>query len=97
MKWNSGLLELWYKNNNANLYANNEYGSIFQGTLWIDYPIEFSDVWFVSVGECQWGTGASWGSVLNSSKSGVMVRMFDAFKRLTPDTSIKLHIVGTWK
>lgn len=47
----------------------------------------------------QFGTGASFGTILGFNTESVSVRLFDAFKRPTSNNNVDFcfQVVGTWK
>ena len=79
---------------------NNAYGAnLYQGTRTWTYPVEFIDN-NVSVccGQFQWGTSASWGTVVSADKTSAQLRGIDAFSRATGTaTKISATAVGKWK
>lgn len=78
---------------------NNSYGSLYQGSRTWTYPVEFVDN-NVSVhcGQFQWGTSASWGTVVSADKTSANLRGIDAFSRATGTaTKIQAMAIGRWK
>ena len=78
---------------------NNAYGSLYQGSRTWTYPVEFIDN-NVSVhcGQFQWGTSASWGTVVSADKTSANLRGIDAFSRATGTaTKIQAMAIGRWK
>lgn len=79
---------------------NNAYGAnLYQGSRTWTYPIEFVDNNVsVSCGQFQWGTSASWGTVVEANKTSANLRGIDAFLRATgTETKIQAIAIGRWK
>ena len=100
VKYSNGIL---YQHNNMQVYdqaINNSYGSIYQGTREITFPIDFKNTDYIGIcGRFQWGTGASWGTVYeSSSKSSMRIRGFDYFSRASgTKVNIDWFAIGKWK
>ena len=78
---------------------NNAYGSLYQGSRTWTYPVEFYDNNVaVHCGQFQWGTSASWGTVVSVDKTSANLRGIDAFTRAT-GTAVKIQAIaiGKWK
>jgi hypothetical protein len=60
---------------------NNTYGVLYQNTGTFSFPRAFSEPPNVSLGRAQWGTGASWGYVTDTTTTSATVRVLDAFPR----------------
>ena len=92
-----------YQHNNMQVYdqaLNNSYGSIYQGTREITFHIDFKNTDYIGIcGRFQWGTGASWGTVYeSSSKSSMRIRGFDYFSRASgTKVNIDWFAIGKWK
>lgn len=79
---------------------NNAYGSnLYQGSRTWTYPVAFIDNNVsVSCGQFQWGTSASWGTVVSADKTSAQLRGIDAFSRATgTETKIQAMAIGRWK
>lgn len=78
---------------------NNTYGSLYQGSRTWTYPVEFIDNNVsVNCGQFQWGTSASWGTVVSADKTSAQLRGIDAFSRATGTaTKIQATAIGRWK
>ena len=78
---------------------NNAYGSnLYQSTRIWTFPVAFVDN-NVSVccSQFQWGTSASWGTVVGSDKNTATLRGIDAFSRATgTETKIQAIAIGKW-
>ena len=77
---------------------NNTYGSLYQGSRTWTYPVEFNDNNVsVTCGQFQWGTSASWGTVVSADKTSANLRGIDAFSRAT-GTAVKIQAIaiGKW-
>lgn len=79
---------------------NNAYGSnLYQSTRIWTFPVSFVDN-NVSVccSQFQWGTSASWGTVVGSDKNTATLRGIDAFSRATgTETKIQAIAIGKWE
>lgn len=79
---------------------NNAYGAnLYQGSRTWTYPVQFiDDNVSVSCGQFQWGTSASWGTVVAADKTSAQLRGIDAFSRATGTaTKIQAMAIGRWK
>lgn len=79
---------------------NNAYGAnLYQGSRTWTYPVQFiDDNVSVSCGQFQWGTSASWGTVVNADKTSANLRGIDAFSRASGTaTKIQAMAIGKWK
>ena len=79
---------------------NNAYGAnLYQGSRTWTYPVQFiDDNVSVSCGQFQWGTSASWGTVVNADKTSANLRGIDAFSRASGTaTKIQATAIGRWK
>lgn len=79
---------------------NNAYGAnLYQGSRTWTYPVQFiDDNVSVSCGQFQWGTSASWGTVINADKTSANLRGIDAFSRASGTaTKIQATAIGRWK
>lgn len=78
---------------------NNAYGNLYQGSRTWTYPIEFIDNNVsVTCGQFQWGTSASWGTIVSADKTSANIRGIDAFSRAI-GTAVKIQAmaIGKWK
>lgn len=78
---------------------NNAYGSnLYQGSRTWTYPVAFADNNVsVNCGQFQWGTSASWGTVVSADKNSANLRGIDAFSRATgTETKIQAIAIGRW-
>ena len=78
---------------------NNSYGSLYQSTRTWTFPVAFIDN-NVSVccSQFQWGTSASWGTVVGADKNTATLRGIDAFSRATgTEVKIQAIAIGKWK
>lgn len=79
---------------------NNAYGAnLYQGSRTWTFPAQFVDN-NVSVhcGQFQWGTSASWGTVVTADNTSANLRGIDAFSRATGTaTKIQAIAIGRWK
>ena len=100
VKYSDGTLIQWNDLSVQDQAMNNAYGSLYQGTRTITFPIEFKDTdYSAQCSQFQWGNGASWGAVVTrTSKSQMLIRGFDAFSRATGTTcNISWFAIGRWK
>lgn len=73
------------------------YGSLFVGSTSWTFPRPFSKPPAVSIGEAYWGTGASWGSAYNTTKTNCGIRLLDAVKRSDGATELSMIAIGRWR
>lgn len=98
IRYKNGIMICWRQETVTDQAINNSYGSIFQGARNYTYPIPFSSQPSVTCTSFQHGTGASWGTVVNTSTTTVVLRGFDLFSRGTGEKCIIGYIaIGKWK
>ena len=99
VKYGDGTMICYMNIDVTDQAINNAYGSAYQGSrTWI-YPAEFKDNNVsVSCGQFQWGTSASWGTVVSADKTSTNLRGIDAFSRATGTTvKIQAIAIGRWQ
>jgi hypothetical protein len=89
--------QICYYSGTKSIAINYSYGTLYQGTYTYDFPISFASIPAVSVGQSQWGTGASWGMVSDVTTSIVTLRFIDAFSRTAASMHISYIAIGRWK
>lgn len=98
IKFSDGTMICWRQETVTDQAIKNAYGSIFQGTRSYTYPIHFSSQPSVTCTIFQWGTAASWGTVVETSARIVTLRGLDISSR---ETGVKCRIgyiaIGRWK
>lgn len=57
------------------------YGSLFIGTYDWAFPFTFTAAPTVHLREAKWGTGASWGSIIDATTSKAQIRVYDIASR----------------
>lgn len=99
IKYNDGTLIQWNHLLTTDQAINNAYGSLYQGTRDITFPIPFlNDKVSVTCGQFLWGTGASWGTAVLNTNNYVTLRGYDCFSRPTgTDCYISWLAIGKWK
>lgn len=98
IKYSDGTMICWRQETVTDQAINTAYGSLFQGARNYTYPIPFSSQPSVTCTSFQYGTGASWGTVVNVSTTTVVLRGFDAFSRATGENcTIGYIAIGKWK
>ncbi len=75
----------------------NAYGSLYQNQFTCTYPAPFINKPSVSIGQIQWGTGASWGMVSGTYTGTVAFRVIDVMERSTASMDISYIAIGRWK
>lgn len=99
VKFYDGTMIQYFNDEVTDQAINNAYGSLFQGSRTWTYPVEFYDNNVaVHCGQFQWGTSASWGTVVSADKTSANLRGIDAFSRAT-GTAVKIQAIaiGKWK
>ena len=85
----------------TNQAINNSYGSLYQGTRTITFPVAFvGDTPSVQCSEFQYGTQASWGAVVGNETTltTCKLRGFDVASRPTGTSCyISWFAIGKWK
>ena len=99
VKYADGTMICYLNTTVTDQAINNAYGSMYQGSRRWNFPQQFIDTNIAcSCGQFQWGTGASWGTVVNADKNGADLRGFDLFSRATgTETKIQATAIGRWK
>jgi len=101
IRYDNGVQECWYNIEPTDQAINVAYGTLFLGTRLWTFPKPFLGTPLPSVhcSNFQWGTGASWGSVVGQpSATTVTLRGMDILSRAagTP-VYISAYAVGIWK
>lgn len=99
-KYENGDLIQWNKLTVTDQAIDQTYGSLYQGTREITFPVPFKDNSYI--GLCpvfQSGTGASWGCVYETYyNTSMQVRGFDVLSRAVGrETLIHWIALGKWK
>jgi len=100
IKYNDGTLIQWNSMTVTDQAINNAYGSIYQRTRDVIFPISFlnTDGLTVLCGAFLWGTSASWGSVMSATKTAATLRGYDYYSRATGTSCyISWLAIGKWK
>lgn len=98
-KWSNGILECWINKTDAVWPISTAYGSFYYGNYSWTFPMAFIDVPDeVNLIRAWWGSGASWGSVYNFSKTAASFRAYDIATR-SSDANMKFsaYAKGKWK
>jgi len=97
-KYADGTMICWNQISVQDQAINSTYGSLYQGTRTITFPAEFITDPVVTCSQFQWGTSASWGSVVSTSTTGATIRGIDAISRATgTNCVIGWYAIGRWK
>ena len=100
VKFYDGTMICWKYEEVTDVAINNAYGSIYQTTRNITYPVAFVETPVLSCDMFRWGTSASWGTTSNhdTPKTHGQLRGMDFFSRATGTTTrIAWHAIGKWK
>ena len=98
IKFSDGTMICWRQETVTDQAINNAYGSIFQGTRNYTYPIPFSIQPSVTCTSFRYGTGASWGAVVDASTTTTVLRGFAIFSRASGEGCLIGYIaIGKWK
>lgn len=98
IKYEDGTMICWNHMEVTDQAINNAYGSLYQGTRTIYFPVEFVAVPSVHCSLFHWGNGASWGCVNNASTAETTIRGIDIASRSTGTTcEISWIAIGKWK
>ena len=100
VKFADGTMICYLNTSVTDQAINNAYGAnLYQGTRTWTYPVAFiNDTVSVSCGQFQWGTSASWGTVVSADKTSAQLRGIDAFSRATgTETKIQAIAIGKWR
>ena len=91
----SGFQVCWIATSTTSIAINNAYGNLYLSMpLTWTYPRSFTSLPAASCTQFQWGTGASWGSVISNYGDYATYRGFDAISRET-GTSVQISLVAT--
>lgn len=96
VRWSNGLQVCWYYGSES-IAIENAYDSLYQGTYSFMFPASFYSAPAVSIGQTQWGTGASWGMVSSTTEDSVSLRFIDVKKRNATSMDISYIAIGWWK
>lgn len=100
IKYNDGTLIQWNDLEVDDQAIDGVYGSLYQGTRNITLPQAFKNDHYTALcTQFLWGTGASWGSVVQrNTKSTFTIRGYDLFSRPSGTrTNISWFAIGKWK
>ena len=99
IKYDDGTLIQWNRIEVNNQAINSAYGSLYQGTRYLTFPIPFvGDIPSCQCTEFQWGTGASWGTIATVSLTNLTCRGIDITSRATgTNCRIGWFAIGRWK
>lgn len=98
-KWSNGILECWINKTDASWPIATTYGSFYYGNYSWTFPMAFIDVPDeVNLIRAWWGSGASWGTIYNFSKTAASFRAYDIATR-SSDANMKFsaYAKGKWK
>lgn len=78
--YSNGYAE-YFGSRTVNMSISSGYGSLFIGTYDWTFPFTFSSIPTVHLREAKWGTGASWGSIIDATTSKAQIRVYDIVSR----------------
>lgn len=97
VRYADGTQICWLYTVVTNQSITNAYGSFYQNTRTMVFPVAFSEVPSVSCSCFKWGTSASWGTISDISTSTFLPRAIDILPRDTgTSTSIAYQAIGRW-
>ena len=99
IKYDDGTLIQWNRIEVNNQAINTAYGSLYQGTRYLTFPIPFvGNMPSCQCTEFQWGSGASWGTIANVTLTNITCRGIDITSRATgTNCRIGWFAIGRWK
>ena len=96
VRWSNGLQVCWHYGMRRVKIAS-AYGSLYQDYRDYTFPVAFSSIPAVSVGPATWNTGASWGSVRETTLTQVSIRYIDVMSRGWQEMPVGYIAIGWWK
>ena len=96
IRFSDGTQICWFYGSRS-LSIPSAYGSLYQNSFTCTYPAPFINKPSVSIGQIQWGTGASWGMVSATNTGTVVFRIIDVRDRSTASMDISYIAIGRWK
>lgn len=100
IKFSDGTMICWNYMEVTDQAIATAYGSLYQGTRVITYPVEFVSTPTLTCSMFKYGSSASWGGTSEHTTplTNGTLRGFDAFSRPTGTTCrIGWHAIGKWK
>ena len=98
IKFANGFLICWYHGVVTDQTINNPYGTLFQGTRTMTFPIRFVSPPAATCSLFRWGASASWGTVSSCSASTCIIRGIDiSVREAGTETEISYIAIGKWK
>lgn len=98
IKYSDGTMICWKHFTTTDQAIDNQYGSLYQKTRNVSFPQTFVSAPVGICSQFQWGTGATWGSVMSTNVSSMVLRAFDAFSRAAgTNCEIGWMAIGRWK
>ena len=75
-KWDNGYLEQVY-DSRITISIPSKYNNLYQTTHGLLWPIEFKSISTAVCCKAHWGTGASWGTIMDYNNVNVSIRIFE--------------------
>ena len=100
VKFTDGTMICYINKTTTEQAIDSQYGgsALYTGIFTWTFPVEFYAVPSASCGTFHWGTGASWGSVTNTTKTNATIYGYDLFSRATgTNCNIQAIAIGRWK
>lgn len=102
IKFSDGTLICTLNKVLTNFAVDKNYGNspLFQNKYVWNFPEQFTSIPAVSIGQFQWGTGVSWGTVTGVDKNVANLTCLDCFSRpASESTNVRLSAIaiGSWK
>ena len=100
VKFNDGTMICWDAKTVTNVGITNAYGSLFQTTYNVTYPVAFTAKPALMCTEFRWGTSASWATIgtVDDPKTQGQLRVIDIASRASgTSTNISWVAIGKWK
>ena len=97
VKFADGTMICWRRHTVTDQAISSAYGAMYTGTRGYSFPVAFTAVPTVTVGEAKYGSSASWGWVDVATASTFTARFMDGFTRATGTSmTISWVAVGRW-
>lgn len=98
VKYSDGTMICWNYMQVTDQAIDNAYGSLYQGSRTIYFPVAFNSTPSVHCSLFHWGTSASWGCVASATTIAAVIRGLDIFSRTTGTIcEISWQAIGRWK
>lgn len=98
IKYSDGTMICWNHIEVTDQAIDTTYGSLYQGSRTISFPVAFNSTPSVHCSLFHWGTSASWGCVVGANTTAATIRGLDISSRATGTIcEISWQAIGRWK